>query len=345
MTSGGRFGESLQPHAKVCDPIRVDARQNLCLDVLDSTRRDYERVARATSLENDEANSQLDVLADTVGTICMIMINLFPVSIDFRDIMDLSGEPRSPIRNDLAAYSSAPDWMVNKELRSIATGKKRTISWDHEEAWAFVLNTAAKKDETLFPGNRAVGGYVPNDLAKTDPEYKTTYYRRDPALWQENARDSAKMCEILDEWSKKETVSEREPQKHEPRFNEGGVRRTRFEAVSGGRDFQAQAVENSGRDRFGTGLSEVLKPDGWTRAELVAQANHNDENGVKTLSPSTFDNIRKAAGITPSARGGAGAQRRYSVIQLRQLIAAAETGNFLRGKKIATWWGELLLKP
>ena len=85
----------------------------------------------------------------------------------------------------------------------------------------------------------------------------------------------------------------------------------------------------------------VSKLDGWTRTELIAQAKALDA----LCSPSTFDNIRKAAGIPPAEIGGAGAQRRFSVAHLRKLIAAAEAGNYRSGKEIARCWRELLPKP
>ena len=80
------------------------------------------------------------------------------------------------------------------------------------------------------------------------------------------------------------------------------------------------------------------KPDGWTRAELIAQARHDSA----ACSETTFDTIRKAAEIPPAEKGGAGAQRRFSVAQLGRLIAAAEAGKFRGREKIATAWRELL---
>lgn len=86
----------------------------------------------------------------------------------------------------------------------------------------------------------------------------------------------------------------------------------------------------------------VSKPDGWTRAELIDQANHDDGEGAKTLSGTTFDRIREAAGIPSAEKGGVGAQRRFSVAQLRQLIDAAEAGTYRNGSNIAAAWRELL---
>lgn len=84
------------------------------------------------------------------------------------------------------------------------------------------------------------------------------------------------------------------------------------------------------------------KPDGWTRAELIGQANHDDGEGPKSLSSTTFDRIRKASRIAAAEPGGVGAQRRFSVAQLRKLIDAAEAGTFRNGRKIAAAWRELL---
>lgn len=83
---------------------------------------------------------------------------------------------------------------------------------------------------------------------------------------------------------------------------------------------------------------EVSKLNGWTRSELLEQT-------TKCKAPcsrSTFDNIRKAADIPPGERGGGGAKRRYSPVQLRKLITAAEGGTFRDGKEIAAAWGKLL---
>jgi len=86
----------------------------------------------------------------------------------------------------------------------------------------------------------------------------------------------------------------------------------------------------------------VSKLDGWTRAELIKQANHDDGEGSKTLSQKTFDRIRAVAKIPSAARGGAGAQRRFSVANLRALITAAEVGRFQKGPKIAAEWRKYL---
>ena len=98
-------------------------------------------------------------------------------------------------------------------------------------------------------------------------------------------------------------------------------------------------VSASGTDQStATTSGAVSKPDGWTRGELIAQA----EEFEAQCSASTFDNIRKAAEIQPAERGGAGAQRRFSVAELHKLIAAAENGNYRSGKQIAEAWRALL---
>jgi len=96
----------------------------------------------------------------------------------------------------------------------------------------------------------------------------------------------------------------------------------------------------AGSEPEGSGV--VPKPDGWTRAELIDQANHNDDSGSKTLSETTFDRIRDAAGIPAAKRGGAGAQRRFSVGCLRKLICATEKGTYRNRHRIAEAWRELL---
>jgi len=80
-----------------------------------------------------------------------------------------------------------------------------------------------------------------------------------------------------------------------------------------------------------------FKPDGWTKRELVRQAAEN----TGSFSNSTFDNIRKAAGVKPSPSGGVGQQRRYSCAEVRSLIEAAKKGRFRNGCDIAHAWQEL----
>lgn len=81
----------------------------------------------------------------------------------------------------------------------------------------------------------------------------------------------------------------------------------------------------------------ALKPDGWTRGELVAQAQERS-----SLSATKFDSIRKAAGIEPGERGGRGQQRRFSNAELRALIQTVTANRFRNGQKIAAAWRELL---
>ncbi|MBU6414598.1 MAG: hypothetical protein KGS45_14165 [Planctomycetes bacterium] len=110
-------------------------------------------------------------------------------------------------------------------------------------------------------------------------------------------------------------------------------------------------VDSGGRSNAsaGTGglLSTVLTPTagapdvavpklgGWTKGELVSHSGTSD---------STFDRIRKAAGVKPSRAGGVGQQRRFMAAELERLIAAAERGVFRGGAKFALMWRELLPK-
>ena len=80
-----------------------------------------------------------------------------------------------------------------------------------------------------------------------------------------------------------------------------------------------------------------FKPGGWTKSELVEQA----AEGAESCSNSTFDNIRRRAGVRPSERGGVGQQRRYSRAEVRRLAEAAEKGRFRDGRRIAHAWQEL----
>jgi len=82
----------------------------------------------------------------------------------------------------------------------------------------------------------------------------------------------------------------------------------------------------------------VTKPDGWARADLVAQA----KDAAGSFSASTFDNIRRAANVEAGERGGKGQQRRFSRVELTKLIEAVEAGTFRNRTEIANSWRELL---
>jgi hypothetical protein len=86
------------------------------------------------------------------------------------------------------------------------------------------------------------------------------------------------------------------------------------------------------------GSNPVFKPDGWVKADLVSQASE----ALGGFSSSTFDNIRKASGVSSSKRGGVGQQRRFSRTELGQLIEAVKAGPFRNKTKIAQSWQELL---
>jgi hypothetical protein len=67
------------------------------------------------------------------------------------------------------------------------------------------------------------------------------------------------------------------------------------------------------------------KPGGYTAKELREEAGR-----VADMSPSTFGDIRKAAGIQPSAK--AGQHFRYNNAQIRKLAKAVQDGGIVRGK-------------
>ncbi|MCP3903279.1 MAG: hypothetical protein GY715_06545 [Planctomycetes bacterium] len=77
----------------------------------------------------------------------------------------------------------------------------------------------------------------------------------------------------------------------------------------------------------------VAKLEGWTKSELVAKA---------SISDSTFDRIREAAGVKASESGGRGQQRRFSPAELAKLIEATEAGTFRSKTATANSWRELL---
>ena len=117
------------------------------------------------------------------------------------------------------------------------------------------------------------------------------------------------------------------------------------------RTMEPRTTADDHQANFRNRIVPVPKPAGWTRAELIAQANYDDDNdgdddGHKgmTLSASTFDTIRASASIPAATKGGGGAQRRFSVADLRRLIDAVERGNFRKKEKIAKAWRLLLPK-
>ena len=99
-----------------------------------------------------------------------------------------------------------------------------------------------------------------------------------------------------------------------------------IDSISGGR-----LVRDSSR-------RATHKPAGWTKSELIEQAKEYDAS----ISPSTFDRIREAAGIASAERGGRGQQRRFSNAQVTKLIKAASTSRFRSGPEIARAWSGLL---
>jgi hypothetical protein len=98
-------------------------------------------------------------------------------------------------------------------------------------------------------------------------------------------------------------------------------------------------VKGSRRNLIGQSIYQdeatppVAKPGGWTKSELVEQA---DTSGT------TFDRIRKAAKLKMSKKGGEGQQRRYSRAELRLLIVAVANGPFRGREEIALSWREML---
>jgi len=104
-------------------------------------------------------------------------------------------------------------------------------------------------------------------------------------------------------------------------------------------------VERLGGSDEGEGEAQreaIHKPDGWTRRELIDQANHDDGEGSATLSGTTFDRIRERANIPPALKGGRGVDRRFSKASLRKLIAEAERVSGQKRRRIAERWRELL---
>ncbi len=104
----------------------------------------------------------------------------------------------------------------------------------------------------------------------------------------------------------------------------------------------ANPVEELNGGGIEASVGRVPKLDGWTRAELITQANHDDAEGLKTLSPTTFDRIRVAARVSAGEQGGRGQQRRFSMAELRKLITAAETVKSQKRRRIAAAWRDLL---
>jgi len=79
------------------------------------------------------------------------------------------------------------------------------------------------------------------------------------------------------------------------------------------------------------------KPGGWTRKELVEQA-----QTTTSFSSTVFDRIRVSAGVKAAEKGGKGQHRRFSIGELRKLIKAVEAGTFRYRVEIGATWRELL---
>lgn len=75
------------------------------------------------------------------------------------------------------------------------------------------------------------------------------------------------------------------------------------------------------------------KPGGWTKKELVEQAE---------TSGGTFDRIRKLAAVSAGEKGGKGQHRRYSNAELRKLIKAVELSTCRKRIAMAAAWREWL---
>lgn len=84
--------------------------------------------------------------------------------------------------------------------------------------------------------------------------------------------------------------------------------------------------------------SPCYQPDGWLKSALVRQV----REALPGWANSTFDNIRKDAGLRAPPANGVGQQHRYSKADLRQLIQAAQNSNRRNSDKIVQAWSELL---
>lgn len=82
----------------------------------------------------------------------------------------------------------------------------------------------------------------------------------------------------------------------------------------------------------------VYKPDGWTKAELLGQANEGD----KLLGTTTFDTIRRKAKVAAAPKGGAGPHHKYSKADLRKMIIEIKSRAYRNQAAIARAWAELL---
>ncbi len=74
------------------------------------------------------------------------------------------------------------------------------------------------------------------------------------------------------------------------------------------------------------------------KAELVSQV----KDRLGSFSNSTFDTIRKDAGLPAADKGGKGPLRRFSIAQVKKLIKTVESGTFLRKDEIAAALRDLI---
>jgi hypothetical protein len=82
----------------------------------------------------------------------------------------------------------------------------------------------------------------------------------------------------------------------------------------------------------------VYKPGGWTKSDIVQHL----RDAADSFSPSTFDTIRKRAGVRPAPKGGNGPHHCYSIAELRKFKAEIDKGRYQRKADLSTALDELI---
>jgi hypothetical protein len=95
------------------------------------------------------------------------------------------------------------------------------------------------------------------------------------------------------------------------------------------------AAQNSAAD---AARNPVYKPGGWTKSAIVQHLN----DAAESFSPSTFDTIRKRAGVDPAPKGGNGPHHCFSISELRKLKAEIDKGRYQRKADLSTALDELI---
>jgi hypothetical protein len=108
--------------------------------------------------------------------------------------------------------------------------------------------------------------------------------------------------------------------------------------VEGVRELCQQQSDAGGSHAEANASHRIHKPDGWTKKDLIDQAKAFDV----ILTSTTFWRIRRAAKVNAPPKGGKGPHYKFSMSDLRKMIAAVERGRVRKGAELASAWRDLL---